>query len=90
MMMSTHRKPELFDPEITSTSNEQRIQLDKSEGLPETMEALDTSDDAVMKKIHHALLEVHVISGYLVCTETGRKFPIQAGIPNMLLNQDEL
>ena len=28
--------------------------------------------------------------GNLVCTETGRKFPIAAGIPNMLLNQDEI
>lgn len=51
---------------------------------------LDTSSDEEMRKIHHYLLELNIITGNLVCTETGRKFPIQAGIPNMLLVQDEL
>jgi uncharacterized protein YbaR (Trm112 family) len=36
------------------------------------------------------LPQVNVVTGALVCTETGRKFPISAGIPNMLLVQDEL
>ena len=26
----------------------------------------------------------------LVCPETGRKFPVTDGIPNMLLNEDEV
>jgi uncharacterized protein YbaR (Trm112 family) len=65
-------------------------QLKKQEGLPASLEALDTSDEEALKKVHHALLEVDVVSGSLVCTETGRKFPIAAGIPNMLLNQDEI
>lgn len=35
-------------------------------------------------------MQVEVIDGDLVCPETGRKFPINAGIPNMLLNEDEV
>ena len=65
-------------------------QLKQQEGLPASLEALDASDEDALRKVHHALLEVDVVSGSLVCTETGRKFPIAAGIPNMLLNQDEL
>jgi len=26
----------------------------------------------------------------LICPESGRKFPISKGIPNMLLNEDEV
>ena len=34
--------------------------------------------------------KVEVIEGDLECPESGRKFPIQEGIPNMLLREDEL
>jgi len=34
--------------------------------------------------------QVEVIEGYLICPETERKFPIFNGIPNMLLNEDEI
>jgi multifunctional methyltransferase subunit TRM112 len=34
--------------------------------------------------------QVEVIDGELVCPESGRKFSINKGIPNMLLNEDEL
>lgn len=46
--------------------------------------------EEVLKTVHHALLEVEVIQGELVCPETGRKFPIKQGIPNMLCNEDEV
>ena len=36
------------------------------------------------------ILQVEIQEGYLECPETGRKFPITNGIPNMLLNEDEL
>ena len=35
-------------------------------------------------------LQVEILEGALVCPETGRKFPISNGIPNMLLNEDEV
>ncbi|CAO1301017.1 unnamed protein product [Diamesa hyperborea] len=49
-----------------------------------------TNDVALLNKIHHLLLEVDVVEGHLECPETGRVFPISQGIPNMLLNEDEV
>ena len=43
-----------------------------------------------LRKVHHALLEVTVVEGHLECPESGRKFPIENTIPNMLLNEDEV
>ncbi|GLT44887.1 hypothetical protein SLA2020_187610 [Shorea laevis] len=48
------------------------------------------SDHEFLGKFHHALLELHIEEGTLVCPETGRKFPINKGIPNMLLHEDEV
>lgn len=36
------------------------------------------------------LLEIDVVNGELICPESGRKFPINNGIPNMILNEDEV
>ncbi|XP_074571929.1 multifunctional methyltransferase subunit TRM112 homolog A-like [Curcuma longa] len=49
---------------------------------------LDSED--FLRRFHHALLEIHVEEGALVCPDTGRRFPINKGIPNMLLNEDEI
>lgn len=46
--------------------------------------------DEFLKKFHHALLELHLEEGALVCPETGRRFPVNKGIPNMLLHEDEV
>jgi len=54
--------------------------------LPENFE----SNQDFLKTAHHVLLEVEIQEGFLVCPETGRKFPVKNGIPNMLLNEDEL
>ncbi|XP_022740572.1 multifunctional methyltransferase subunit TRM112-like protein At1g22270 [Durio zibethinus] len=48
------------------------------------------SDLEFLRKFHHALLELHLEEGALVCPETGRKFPVNKGIPNMLLHEDEV
>ncbi|KAI4476458.1 hypothetical protein M0804_013586 [Polistes exclamans] len=56
---------------------------------PELVEDYDKNID-FLKKVHHVLLEVEVINGDLLCPESGRKFPINDGIPNMLLNEDEV
>jgi uncharacterized protein YbaR (Trm112 family) len=34
--------------------------------------------------------QVCLEEGNLVCPETGRRFPVAKGIPNMLLNEDEV
>merc|ERR1712189_97293 len=43
-----------------------------------------------LKEMHHVLLEIEIMEGNLICPETGRKFPITKGIPNMLLREDEV
>ncbi|AAF18553.1 Multifunctional methyltransferase subunit TRM112 B [Arabidopsis thaliana] len=48
------------------------------------------SDETFLRKFHHALLELHLEEGSLVCPETGRKFSVSKGIPNMLLHEDEV
>lgn len=62
------------------------------EDLPSEPNIVDDSPDKEenLRKIHHALLEVDIVQGELVCPETGRKFPISEGIPNMLCNEDEV
>lgn len=50
----------------------------------------EENDEEVLKSVHHALIEVEVVEGKLVCPESGREFPITNGIPNMLLNEDEV
>jgi multifunctional methyltransferase subunit TRM112 len=34
--------------------------------------------------------QVHLEEGALICPETGRRFPVTKGVPNMLLNEDEV
>lgn len=42
------------------------------------------------QKIFIYLFQVQLISGDLICPETGVKFPVSNGIPNMLANEDEV
>eukprot|EP00250_Pteridium_aquilinum_P002279 c12477_g1_i1 orf=101-469(+) len=58
--------------------------------LPEQVEPDLLLDEEFLRKFHHALLEIHLEEGALVCPETGRRFPVSKGIPNMLLNEDEV
>jgi len=48
------------------------------------------NNEDFLKDLHHVLLEIEIMEGNLVCPETGRKFPIMKGIPNMLLKEDEV
>ena len=58
--------------------------------------AIVPADEAITKKdsfaraFHHALLELHLKEGALVCPETGRKFMVTKGVPNMKLLEDEV
>lgn len=58
--------------------------------LPENAESSMLDSDEFLRKFHHALIELHLEEGALVCPETGRKFPVNKGIPNMLLHEDEV
>jgi uncharacterized protein YbaR (Trm112 family) len=54
------------------------------------VEEANKVDEAFLQLVHKLLLDVHVLEGALVCPETGRRFPINEGIPNMLLHEDEV
>lgn len=49
--------------------------------LPESLENLAEDD---LKLVHKALFDIEVITGTLICPESGKEFPIKEGIPNML------
>ena len=53
---------------------------------PEDMLA---SED-ILLLIHKLLFDTHIQEANLVCPESGRKFPVKDGIPNMLLHEDEI
>lgn len=59
-------------------------------GLPETPPEGYEVQEEFLKSAHHVLMEVELIDGDLECPETGRKFPVTEGIPNMLLREDEV
>lgn len=58
--------------------------------LPEVPPSDYESNEEFLRSTHQVLVEVEVLEGELQCPETGRKFPINEGIPNMLLREDEV
>ena len=84
-----------------TTTNDSSLQNDDQTTpplLPELPEELDVSsqstldnlDDTVLSNLYKVLFDVYVIEGQLVCPDTGRKFPVKDGIPNMILHEDEI
>mmetsp|Transcript_28841 Transcript_28841/g.73121 ORF Transcript_28841/g.73121 Transcript_28841/m.73121 type:complete len:133 (+) Transcript_28841:92-490(+) len=62
-------------------------------GLPELPAAIPDAyggDEDFLRKLHTVLFDVHLVEGMLVCPESGREFPVNDRIPNMLLNDDEV
>jgi multifunctional methyltransferase subunit TRM112 len=47
-------------------------------------------DNVTMAILNRALFDVYVVEGYLICPDTGRRFPVKDGIPNMILHEDEI
>ncbi|CAM9829495.1 multifunctional methyltransferase subunit TRM112-like protein [Lampetra fluviatilis] len=58
--------------------------------LPLELDPNYQGNEDFLKKVHHVLMEVEVVEGSLQCPESGRQFPITKGIPNMLLNEEEV
>jgi multifunctional methyltransferase subunit TRM112 len=76
-------------PSLTLHASNQQ-QLKCANGLPDAVDDAALRDEAFLRAFHHALLEVHLEEGALVCPETGRRFKVSKGIPNLLLNEDEV
>lgn len=64
--------------------------LGQTDTLPQGLLPEYENDTDFLKKVHHILLEIDIVNGELICPESGRKFPINNSIPNMLLNEDEV
>ncbi|KAI2494117.1 tRNA methyltransferase-like protein [Fragilaria crotonensis] len=47
-------------------------------------------DTQLLTNLHTVLMDVHLVDGNLICPDTGRKFPVKEGIPNMILHEDEV
>lgn len=58
--------------------------------LPKVLPANWESDEAFLEKMHFVLQDILLMTGALVCPESGREFPVEKGIPNMLLHDDEV
>jgi multifunctional methyltransferase subunit TRM112 len=59
--------------------------------LPDHLTAnLDDLDESTVISLYRFLFDIHLLEGHLVCPDTGRKFPVSQGIPNMVLHEDEL
>lgn len=66
-----------------------QMQPESKSALPKSIPEGELSEE-FLKLVHHALLEVVLIEGVLQCPDSARKFKVDFGIPNMLLNEDEL
>ncbi len=56
----------------------------KLEGFPSEFSPALLEDEDFLEAVHNLLIDIHVVTGRLVCPETGRVFPIENGIPNMM------
>eukprot|EP00039_Didymoeca_costata_P031089 m.33061 g.33061 ORF g.33061 m.33061 type:complete len:154 (-) comp8484_c0_seq1:807-1268(-) len=62
-------------------------QIGKLELLPATPESPETNTE-YLQALHHILLEINIVTGELECPESKTVFPVENGIPNMLLPED--
>ncbi|CAM9867129.1 unnamed protein product [Discosporangium mesarthrocarpum] len=58
--------------------------------LPESLTPELLEDTAFLQALHRVLMDMHVVEGALVCPETGRRFPIVQGIPNIMCTEAEV
>ncbi|KAF8372582.1 hypothetical protein PRIPAC_79011 [Pristionchus pacificus] len=57
---------------------------------PNAIVDIDSLNEQQLKQLHRVLVCLDVVIGSLECPETGRIFPIRDGIPNLLVNEDEV
>jgi multifunctional methyltransferase subunit TRM112 len=56
----------------------------------ETLPQDDFENSEVLKYIHHCIFEVTITTGKLQCPNCGKEYQIADGIPNLILNDDEI
>lgn len=83
--------PKLNYPAVVTAVQEISCQIDpKPPELPKELPEVPELETSVLEALHHVLFNIHIIEGALICPDTGRRFPIKQGIPNMILHEDEI
>ena len=59
-------------------------------GMPAKFNVALLEDESFLRAVHNLLLDIHIQRGTLVCPDTGTRYPIQSGIPNMMLPESDL
>jgi multifunctional methyltransferase subunit TRM112 len=54
------------------------------------LQVVEGDMNTILEALHVVLFNIHVLEGALICPDTGRRFPIKDGIPNMILHEDEI
>mmetsp|Transcript_43441 Transcript_43441/g.100067 ORF Transcript_43441/g.100067 Transcript_43441/m.100067 type:complete len:144 (-) Transcript_43441:94-525(-) len=58
--------------------------------LPSELTEELKQDETFLQRLHTLLFDIRLVEGKLVCPESGREYPVENGIPNFLLNDDEV
>ncbi|XP_026190038.1 multifunctional methyltransferase subunit TRM112 homolog A-like [Cyclospora cayetanensis] len=58
--------------------------------LPSTFSESDKADENFLRALQAAVLDLHILEGALICPTCKREYPVSKGIPNMLLQDDEV
>ena len=58
--------------------------------FPEEMQESLKEDEDFLKRVHRMLFEFEVIKGRLVCEDCERAYPITDGIPNLIMDEEEI
>lgn len=83
--------PKLNYPALLAAIQEVTDKADpKPPAIPDKLPEDGDMETADLEALHQVLFNIHVVEGELLCPDTGRKFPIKQGIPNMILHEDEI
>ncbi|CDJ59166.1 hypothetical protein, conserved, partial [Eimeria maxima] len=58
--------------------------------LPPTVSESDKDDEHFLRAFQSAVLDLDIMEGKLICPKCQREYPVSKGIPNMLLQDDEV
>jgi uncharacterized protein YbaR (Trm112 family) len=60
------------------------------DSLPEKgPEVEDELPEELLRRLHHVLLEIHVVEGAMTCPNCGHVYQIRNGIPNMVSGSED-
>ena len=57
--------------------------------VPPVLTEAMSNDDEFLAALYHILLNVHLVEGTLTCPTTGREFPVENEIPNMMIDDED-